>query len=75
VRRLALLLLLAACGPYDVVVGEVPRNPDGSTPQPPGRNTPCETAAQCKPNDFCRKDSCTDAIGRCAPRMGPDPCE
>ncbi|MBL8954021.1 MAG: hypothetical protein JNK82_24805 [Myxococcaceae bacterium] len=73
-KRLLVLLLLAGCGPYDVVVGEVPRNPDGSTPSPPGRPMPCETSDQCRSTDFCRKDACTDAIGRCAPRMGADPC-
>jgi len=69
---LALVLLLAACGPYDVVVGEIGQLPDGGRPPPPGK--PCDDSSQCLPREFCRKESCFDPHGRCAPRVEPDPC-
>ncbi len=72
-RWLALVFALAAaCGPYDVVVGDIGKLPDGGRPPPPGK--PCESSTQCRQNELCRKESCSDIHGHCAPRMGADPC-
>jgi hypothetical protein len=66
-RRLTLLLLLASCGPVDVVLFNLP---DGG---PPPRGSPCADSNQCPPGAFCDKPGCGAALGHCQPR--PPVCD
>ncbi|MFZ5439933.1 MAG: hypothetical protein ACOZQL_07975 [Myxococcota bacterium] len=64
-RPLLLLSALAwcACGPVDLVVVSV-ADAGGLDPMA----TPCADNAQCMAGQFCQKDSCTAALGKCVAR-------
>lgn len=62
-KRALLVVLLAACGPRDIVVVDLP---DGGGFVMQGKA--CSDADDCKPDEFCAKDSCAAATGRCAHR-------
>lgn len=57
----AALALVAACGPREVVVAELPPNLDGGF-EP---HHPCTTNAECPPDAFCERTSCDALAGSC----------
>ena len=66
--RLAALLclvLVAGCGPVDIVVANVPAEPDGGRPPP---RKPCASNGDCPPDAFCEKPDCDALVGQCRPR-------
>jgi hypothetical protein len=62
---LVFVLCASACAPVDVVVAEVPAEPDGGRPLPPG---PCAKNEDCPPDRFCEKPDCDTVVGQCHPR-------
>ena len=66
-KRVLLLLVLsvAGCAPVDVVVAEVPQEPDGGRPPLPG---PCALNSDCPPDSFCERPDCSTPVGHCRPR-------
>jgi hypothetical protein len=60
-----LVILLAACGPVDVVVANLPPEPDGGRPPP---RLPCAQNVDCPPDAFCEKPDCGVLVGQCRPR-------
>ena len=59
------LLLLLSCGPVDVVLADIPSQPDGGMEF---RGPPCETNSNCMGDSFCEKPSCGASFGRCRRR-------
>lgn len=66
-RLLLALLALAplGCSPVEVVVAELPPEPDGGRPPP---RLPCALNRDCPPDAFCEKPDCTALVGQCRPR-------
>lgn len=63
-RVLCLALALAACGPRDLVLVDLPPAPDGGRPDV---GPPCADDTDCVlPMSFCDKPGCGSTLGNCA---------
>ncbi len=60
----AVLVLLAGCGPLDVVVADVPGTDGGMMMM----GKPCSGNQDCRERDYCDKSACAAPVGRCKPQ-------
>jgi len=74
-RALLFALVMAACGPVDITVVNVP---DGG--EPAAQGAPCASNTACLAGQFCQKSACSDSLGHCeqrpvlCPSDGPPLC-
>ncbi len=70
-KKLLVLLLLAACEPVDIFVADV-HDGGGFDPR---RGPPCAGASECRAGQFCEKPTCGATLGRCMQRPAACPGE